>query len=267
MVIEDNPTNLQLVVYLLEAFGHQVSGTKEGAEGIELARQHKPDLILLDIHMPKMDGYEVAGRLRQDPDCRHIPIVAVTALAMVGDREKLLTSGFSGYISKPIDPETFPGKVNEFLGLATREGQPTPAHSAATPESQVPAAKRGLFLFVDNSATNLQLACSILVPQGYEVITAASVDEGLELAKRTKPDLIVSDVHMPHKGGFDFLGLVQAESELCRTPFVFLSSSVSSEREQSRAVAAGAAKFLCRPLDSNTLLDELEGCLRSRKSH
>lgn len=75
-MIEDNPTNLQLALYLLQAFGHSVSSAKDGAEGIEMARQHRPDLILLDIHMPKMDGYEVASRLRQDPQCRHIPIVA-----------------------------------------------------------------------------------------------------------------------------------------------------------------------------------------------
>jgi CheY-like chemotaxis protein len=124
LVIEDNPTNLQLVIYLLQAFGHDVSGAREGAEGIEMARHNKPELILLHIHMPKMDGYEVARRLREDLDCRKIPIVAVTALAMVGDREKLLASGFDGYISKPIEPESFSAKVQEFLGLPPRTQAP-----------------------------------------------------------------------------------------------------------------------------------------------
>ena len=107
------------MVYLLQAFGYDVTGAREGEEGIDFVHQHKPDLILLDIHMPKMDGYEVARRLRSNPDYLHIPIVAVTALAMVGDREKLLASGFNGYISKPIDPETFACKVQEFLGSRT----------------------------------------------------------------------------------------------------------------------------------------------------
>src|SRR5690348_1075836 len=186
-------------MYLLQAFGHQVSGAKEGSEGIDMARHHQPELILLDIHMPKMDGYEVAGRMRRDPKCRHIPIVGVTALAMVGDREKLLNSGFDGYISKPIDPETFVDKVQSFLRLPTPAGQVRPRPTSAVVEeqqSQVRAAKRGVFLFVDNSSTNLQLARSILGPQGYEVITAPNVQEGMELARRSKPDLIVSDVHM-----------------------------------------------------------------------
>jgi two-component system cell cycle response regulator len=269
LVIEDNPTNLQLAMYLLQALGHDVTGTKEGSEGIDMARQHQPDLILLDIHMPKMDGYEVARRLRDDPQCRHIPIVGVTALAMVGDREKLLSCGFDGYISKPIDPETFVGKVQTFLRLPPPAGQSSPRQPASAVEeqgSQMPGAKRGVFLFVDNSPTNLQLAHSILGPQGYEVITAPNVQEGMDLARRSKPDLIVSDVHMPHQDGYDLIRMVQADPDLRQTPFVFLSSTTSSVREQERALAQGATRFLCRPLDAQTLLDELEACLRSPAS-
>src|SRR5438270_12633372 len=89
----------------------------------------------------------------------------------------------------------------------------------------------------------------------------------MELAQRAKPELIVSDVHMPDQDGYAFMRLVRADTELCHTPFVFLSSTVSSVREQERALSQGAAKFLCRPLDPQTLLDELEACLRSRTSH
>ena len=269
-MIEDNPTNLQLALYLLQAFGHSVHAARDGVEGIEMAQQCHPDLILLDIHMPKMDGYEVASRLRQDPQCHHIPIVGVTALAMVGDREKLLTSGFDGYISKPIEPESFVGKVQSFLRLPPPNGQSSSAPAvAAVPDkgSSVPTAKRGTLLFVDNSPTNLQLARSILEPHGYKVISAPNVQEGMELARRTKPDLIVSDVHMPDQDGYALIRLVQSDRELCQTPFVFLSSSVSSVRERERALAHGAAKFLCRPLDPQTLLDELEACLHRRTPH
>ncbi len=268
LVIEDNPTNLQLVVYLLQAFGHQVSGAKEGAEGIEMARQHKPDLILLDIHMPKMDGYEVAGRLRETPDCHHIPIVAVTALAMVGDRENLLTSGFDGYISKPIDPETFAGKVQGFLTHSPKaefaESDPPVCVAAPTaiPEQQ---RKRAVLLFVDNTAANVHLARSLLEPQGYEILTAASAMEGLVLARRCKPDLIVSDVHMPHHDGYDFQSMVQADPEISQIPFVFLSSSVWSIREKETALTRGARKFISRPIEPEALVAELEACLPPAK--
>ena len=105
------------MVFLLTKFGHEALGVREGTEGVEKARNERPDLILLDIHMPRMDGFEVARLIRNDPKCGGIPIVAVTALAMVGDREKILTSGITGYISKPIEPETFPAQVRQYLLL------------------------------------------------------------------------------------------------------------------------------------------------------
>jgi two-component system, cell cycle response regulator len=264
LVIEDNPTNLQLVVYLLHAFGHEVSGAREGAEGIEMARQHKPDLILLDIHMPKMDGYEVARRLREDPDCCRIPIVAVTALAMVGDREKLLTSGFDGYISKPIEPETFSGKVQEYLGMLPRNPESvsvTAKSEQEQPPSVPPSPKRTALLFVDNTAANIHLAQSLLEPLGYEILTAASAREGMEVARRTQPDLIVSDVHMPHEDGYDFHSMVQGDPNLADIPFIFLSSSVWSIREKETALERGALKFISRPIESDALVAELEACL------
>lgn len=251
-------------MYLLQAFGHQVQGAKEGAEGIDLARSHSPDLILLDIHMPKMDGYEVARHLRKDQKCVNIPIVAVTALAMVGDREKLLTSGFDGYISKPIDPETFPTKVQEFLN------QPTPKRNSHSPNTDQPPGpghpmrtkNEGVFLFVDNSPTNLQLARSILEPQGYEVLTAPSVESGIELARARKPDLIVSDIHMPHHDGYYFADLLQTDTELRDIPFLFLSSSLASAHDDECARAHRALKVLHRPINPETLLEELEACLK-----
>jgi two-component system cell cycle response regulator len=263
-VIEDNPTNLQLAVYLLQAFGHDVRGARDGAEGIEMAIQHKPDLILLDIHMPKMDGYEVASRLRGDSACRYIPIVAVTALAMVGDREHLLASGFDGYISKPIEPETFSAKVQAFLGLPLRTPEAVPAAvriATEQPSGRAAVSKRAVLLFVDNTIANIRLAQSLLEPQGYEILTAASALEGLELARRIKPDLIVSDVHMPKQDGYDFHSMVQADSELAGIPFVFLSSSVWSIREKETALARGALKFLSRPIEPELLVAELEACL------
>jgi two-component system cell cycle response regulator len=267
-VIEDNPTNLQLVVYLLEAFGHQVNGAREGAEGLEMARQQPYDLILLDIHMPKMDGYEVAQRLRADPDCRGTPIVAVTALAMVGDREKLLTSGFNGYISKPIDPETFAAKVQEFLGLPQSDAlaATSPNMQASLDNAPFAGAPKAVLLFVDNCPTNLQLARSILVPLGYEVLTAASVQEGFDLARKVKPDVIVSDVHMPHQDGHALALLIRQDSDLRLTPFIFLSSSVSSGRDHERALAEGATRFLCRPIDPKNLIEEIEAAVGQRAS-
>lgn len=268
-MIEDNTANLRLMLLLLKKFGHEALGVNEGQQGVEAARSERPDVILLDIHMPRMDGYEVVRVLRADAAFAGIPIVAVTALAMVGDREKVLASGFSGYISKPIEPETFIDQVERFLGEASFTSRPRQAPSPQAQSSQVqspppPPLKRSernklaVVLVVDNSETNMTLLRRLLEPSGYEVETARSPKEGLELARRIRPDLILSDVHMSPLDGFDLLRMVQIEPELSKVPFVFLSSSVLSSHERERALAGGARKFITRPIEPRSLLEELK---------
>lgn len=115
LYIEDNEQNLYLVRFILEKHGYEVSSATDGQEGIDLAASVKPDLILLDIQLPRMDGYTVAGHLRANQELAVIPIVAVTSYAMAGDRDKALASGCTGYIEKPINPDTFMQQVEQHL--------------------------------------------------------------------------------------------------------------------------------------------------------
>lgn len=115
LVIEDNPQSLYLVRFLLEGQGHQVLEAVDGVNGISLAQQKQPDLILVDIQLPKIDGYEVARRLKANPRTAPIPIIAVTSSLMDGDRERQQEAGCLGAIEKPIDPKTFVGKIERFL--------------------------------------------------------------------------------------------------------------------------------------------------------
>ncbi|MHB8137384.1 MAG: response regulator [Smithellaceae bacterium] len=115
LVIEDNEQNLYLVRFILEKNGYQVHAAMDGRTGIDMADQLKPDLILLDIQLPVMDGYAVAQNLRANPQLSSIPIVAVTSHAMVGDRDKAIAAGCNGYIEKPINPDTFISEVELHL--------------------------------------------------------------------------------------------------------------------------------------------------------
>lgn len=115
LVIEDNPANLELMGYLLRYSGHEVLVATDGKVGLELADREAPDLIICDIQMPHMTGFEVALHLKADDRLRHIPLVAITAFAMVGDRERVLAGGFDGYLAKPIDPEAFVPQIEAFL--------------------------------------------------------------------------------------------------------------------------------------------------------
>lgn len=122
LLIEDNEQNRYLTTFLLEAKGYQVTCAADGAEGVALAERLLPSVILLDIQLPSMDGYAVARALRANAALRETPIVAVTSYAMQGDRERTIAAGCSGYIEKPIDPETFVADVERFLGDPREEG-------------------------------------------------------------------------------------------------------------------------------------------------
>lgn len=115
LLIEDNEQNSYLVTYLLEARGYAVISASDGTSGIAVANKLQACLILLDIQLPLMDGYQVAAELRKVSALDKVPIVAVTSYALVGDREKCIAAGCNGYIEKPIDPDTFFDEISAFL--------------------------------------------------------------------------------------------------------------------------------------------------------
>jgi two-component system cell cycle response regulator DivK len=121
LIIEDNEQNRYVATFLLRARGYQILHAENGAIGIDLAGRMRPNLILLDIQLPGMDGYTVAGILKNDPALKHIPIVAVTSYAMSGDREKIMATGVEGYLEKPINPETFASEIESFIRPARKE--------------------------------------------------------------------------------------------------------------------------------------------------
>lgn len=257
LVIEDNPASLDLMIYLLRAFGHTPLPARDGLQGIEVARSERPDLILCDIQLPGADGIEVCEELKKDSVLKHVPLVAVTAYAMVGDREKLLAHGFNGYLSKPIQPQTFIEQIKPYLSM-----QPAELKTAAQPAGLATRTRvaAGTILVVDNSPVNISLTRSMLEPFGYEIIAAKGVDEGMRLLREQAPDVVMSDVHMPVKDGFDFIESFMADTSLRKIPFLFISSTLWAERERERGLSLGAARFIVRPIGPQELIAEIEAC-------
>ena len=118
MIVEDNELNMKLFHDLLEAHGYNTIGTRNGIEALDLARAHRPDLILMDIQLPEVSGLEVTQWLKDDEALREIPIVAITAFAMKGDEEKILQGGCEAYLSKPISVARFFETIDRFLADA-----------------------------------------------------------------------------------------------------------------------------------------------------
>jgi two-component system cell cycle response regulator len=261
LVIEDNADNLELMTYLLQAFGHTTFVATDGSAGLELALLHRPDLILCDIQMPGMNGYQVARALQRDPRLAAILRVAVTALAMVGDREKVLAAGFDGYIAKPIVPYEFVPLVEGYL-CGSRPPAP-PAASLAPATAAPPTGQGPRILVVDDLPVNRSLIRRILEPSGYRVVEAANAYEALAAARRDLPALILCDVHMPVGDGYECIRLIRADPRLSAIPFVFLSSTVFAETVRCRCLKLGAVRFLARPVEPETLRGEIEAVLTS----
>jgi CheY-like chemotaxis protein len=272
LVIEDNHPNLDLMTYLLTAFGHTPLTAHDGAEGLEAAQREAPDLIVCDVHLPRVDGYEVARQLKTHPSLRRTPLVAVTALAMVGDRDRVLAAGFDGYIPKPIVPQTFVTQVEAFLRPEQRSSSLKPRSTTPTPGlpsahfGRRHAARRITILVVDDLPANRELIESSLSPFGYDVVPTHSAEGGLVLARESPPDLILCDVHLGETDGFSFFHAVKADPMLRAIPFLFISSSICAEKDRIAALAMGADRFILRPIAPQELLAEIEACLPAREA-
>ena len=127
LVIEDNQANLALVEYLLGHAGYTLLTATNGAAGLRLARELRPDLILCDLQLPELNGYEVLEQIRRDAQLDRIPLVAVTAFSMPGDRGRAISAGFAGHLTKPIEPQTFVAQIEDFLAPELRAARPPAA--------------------------------------------------------------------------------------------------------------------------------------------
>lgn len=264
LVVDDDPVNADLIGYLLRAFGHDAVLALGGQEALDAAAAQVPDLVLCDIQMPGIDGYQVLQELRGDHRYDQTPVVGVTALAMVGDREKVLSAGFDGYLTKPIAPETFVGDVEKYLPAHCRTGF-SPSPPSATPGRTVlhPSIKTtrrnpdDYALVVDDNEPNVQLMRHLLISLGVAVRAVRNVSDALRLARAARPILIISDIHMPGQSGIELLEAVKNDDDLNDIPFLLISASAPAPEEERRAIERGADGLLLRPLDPEDLLIQL----------
>ena len=252
LIIEDNEQNIYLATFLLKKNGYRVMQARDGREGIALARRSKPELILLDIQLPVMDGYAVAHELRQNGELGNIPIVAVTSYAMSGDRERVLAAGCTGYIEKPINPETFAAEIEKYL---------------LTPETNcIEEGAMTKMLIVDDNRQSLYMLQVLLTGSGFEVEMAANGAEALEMARRVPPEMIISDILMPVMDGFALCRAWKADERLKDIPFVFYTATYTDPRDEELSLSLGAARFIVKPQDPEAFVALLRQVIKEYKS-
>jgi diguanylate cyclase (GGDEF)-like protein/PAS domain S-box-containing protein len=237
---------MELMVYLLRAFGYQPLMAHDGEEGVETARRERPDLIICDVHLPKLDGYGVVSRLKQDPELQSIPTLAVTALAMVGDREKLLAAGFDGYIGKPIEPDTFVSQIESFL---PGEMSPQAENDIAT------------ILIVDDHVLNREFLMTLLGYSGHRLLEASSGIDGLKIMETERPDLVISDILMPNMDGYEFVSRMKANPETAEVPIIFYTATYREREAMAVAEACGVRWVLPKPSDPDVILKTVHEAL------
>ena len=269
LVIEDNPPNLELMLYLLKAFGLEAEGCPTALDGLAKAGAQAFDLVLCDIQLPDMNGVEVARKLKQLDSA--VPVVAVTALAMIGDQERLLASGFDGYIAKPLDPANFVPTVQSYLGAPARK--PVAVQPRSSPHSidHAPAReshRAETVLVVDDREDSRYLILSVLQAHGFRVLEAGSVAEGVRLAVDKRPAAIICDVNMPDEDGEAFLGRRRGHPVMSSIPVIMITSSDKpSPTTRARFKELGAKAYLTRPLDNRVLAETVAAAIRENGSN
>lgn len=273
LIIEDNPANIELMSFLLGAYGHTPLSAPDGARGVAAARSERPDLIACDVNLPGMDGFAVLAALKADPAMAATPVLAVTALAMAGDREKVLAAGFDGYISKPIEPESFVAELEAFLAPPAPAAASAPAAPAtpATPAPAVPEAAPAMsmptpslsqrtLLLVDDDRFMLGVLNDMLAGQPYRVLCAQSGEEALALLGHEAVDVILCDQAMPGMRGTEVLA--EAARRYPQTVRLMLSGQPDLS-EIEAAIAAGVADgHYIKPVGATQLRERLDDAFR-----
>ena len=261
LIVEDNELNRKLVRTLLHIAGHEALETSNAEDALKIAREMKPDLVLMDIHLPGMDGLTATRQMKEDPDLMNIPVVALTACAMPDDERKALDAGCEGYISKPIETGSFAERINSFL----------PPKQDYKQENELPGYGRKI-LIVDDDPANVKLLMAKLSKDSYQFFTAAGGREALAKAKECSPDLILLDIMMPDMDGFEVTRRLKSDPNTMDIPIILITA-LGEEENKAKGLSVGADDFLNKPVNVVELqarvrsLLRLKGCKEQLKVH
>jgi diguanylate cyclase (GGDEF)-like protein len=243
LVVEDNPISRKLTRVALEADGFIVAEAADGRSAIASVSRELPDLILQDILLPDIDGFDLVGRLHAVHGAEKIPILALTGLISKGDEAKLPQANFADYLFKPVEPS--------FLVTTVR------AHLAASKTSISMPGQGRVVLAVDDDAKQLKLLATYLANLGFGVATAKDGAEALAKAETTLPDAVISDVLMPRIDGFELCLAIRKHERLKRIPVVLLTNNYDDAADKQLAADIGANALVARTPDCKDAVEIL----------
>jgi DNA-binding response OmpR family regulator len=245
LVVEDSDMIRQIMVRELKKHGYTVLQAASGEEGLELARKEGPDLITMDVILPGIDGYETCARLRNDPSTHDVPVVIVTKCNTLEERMRGFEVGAIEYFVKPFASNQLASYID--LLFETRK-----------------ARRKEKVVVIEDNATTRHIIKHILAKQGIHAIAAHDGEEGVEIVKRTLPDMVLIDIYMPGMDGFEALRRLKKSPETRHIPCVLLTGSKEKE-DVLKGLALGASDYIVKPFDEEEFLARVINLLSGKK--
>lgn len=260
LVVDDTPLNVKLLAAKLAKDYYFVSTAESGPEALEAVKRDMPDLILLDVMMPDMDGYEVCARIKADPATRHIPIVMVTALSDVKDRVRGLESGADDFLSKPINDIALMARVRSLLRLKMmmdewrmREATALQMTVAQVAEEESNDQIKGHVLILEDNVTDREKIQKALEAVGITAQAATTIEEAGKEAASGRYDMVMVSLDLRSEDGLYLCGQLRAQ-ESTRTLPLLLIAHEDEVSLVARGLDLGASDYLMRPIESNELI-------------
>jgi two-component system cell cycle response regulator len=273
LIIEDNKLNLKLIRTILLISNFKVFEAENAEVGFQIIEEHRPDIILMDIQLPGMDGLTATRRLKSSDTYKDIPVIALTAKAMEGDEQKAIAAGCDGYIVKPINTQGFISTLNDFIQNAVTNRPNQPSTTLPMDSQNVNSldhrikniedafSQRRKILIVDDEPLNVQLMEKQLHEYSYDTISAFCGEDALKIVEKELPDLIILDIVMQGIDGFEVIRAIRANKKTADIPII-LCTVLNSKEERIRGLNIGADEFLNKPIMFEELLARVRSLIR-----
>ncbi len=247
LIVEDSQTQASHIESILKQLGHPVSIAYNGKEALIKLENRKPAIVVADILMPQMDGYELCKAIKGDDRYKEVPVVLLTQLSDPNEIIKGLECGADDFIVKPYNEELLLTRIQTILAIKSRQ-------EIANREIKI--------LIVEDSPTQAEQLQYLLEECGYNVTVAANGKEGLAAAKKVRPTLIISDILMPVMNGYEMAAAIKTDPEIKKTPII-LVTSLMDRKEIARNASVVADGYFTKPYDDNYLLSKIEALISS----
>jgi len=256
LVVDDEPINVKIIASCLENEGYKVFKAHDGIDALRIARESKPDLIILDVMMPGLDGFEVTKQLRQNPETNIIPIILLTALGATKDKVKGLNAGADDFLTKPTNFFELRARVRSLLKLKQLHEKAFSISSSAAhlgAHGDEALKEKNIILIIEDDVIEAKKSSVILAKAGYDTITADTAQEAEEILNNTLPDLILLDIMLPDRSGIELLATLRGKREIENLPIIIVSS-IDDLKTKVKGIDTGADDYIVKPVNSLELI-------------